>query len=220
MSIKNHVAEVPKWSLLKQQMSSGDENLFNLLCLEIDDRSDREFMVWLYQEYERIMFATARRYTQDNYVCEVIVQDSLVKLLTKVGQLRKYKRSILTGYIVSTVKHTSIDHLRTAGRENTLQVTWDDDSLGQLPSNNPSAETILILAEQKKLLIKIWSKIPDADRQLLERKYIQGCSDEQLSETFHCKPSSIRMKLTRARRNALALITEYIDRIENKESIQ
>ena len=46
------------------------------------------------------------------------------------------------------------------------------------------------------------------DRALLEGKYILGDSDEMLARTLHCKPSSIRMKLTRARRRALKLLEQ------------
>ena len=44
------------------------------------------------------------------------------------------------------------------------------------------------------------------ERALLEGKYILAQSDKELAADFKCKPDSIRMKLTRARRKLLDIM--------------
>lgn len=39
-------------------------------------------------------------------------------------------------------------------------------------------------------------------------KYVLGQSDEELAEIFQCRKDNIRMKLTRAKRKAIALMKE------------
>ena len=60
--------------------------------------------------------------------------------------------------------------------------------------------------ERKDVLRKIWSKLSEDEQVLLESKYILGYSDADLAVTLKCKPSSIRMKLFRAREKARKLI--------------
>ena len=49
---------------------------------------------------------------------------------------------------------------------------------------------------------------PTKGKILLEGKYILGLSDEELAAEFDCSPNSIRMKLTRARRQVIKLVKE------------
>lgn len=69
-------------------------------------------------------------------------------------------------------------------------------------------ETLLILAERRKALLDIWPVLPKETQILLKGKYILGYTDQELACQLKCKPSSIRMKLTRARRAALLLLSE------------
>ena len=47
----------------------------------------QEFITGLYYEYERLMFATARRYIDDRTEQEDVVQESLKKLIEKQERL-------------------------------------------------------------------------------------------------------------------------------------
>ena len=69
-------------------------------------------------------------------------------------------------------------------------------------------ETLLILAARLKALLDIWPVLPKETQIFLKGKYILGYTDQELACQLKCKPSSIRMKLTRARRAALLLLSE------------
>ena len=73
--------------------------------------SDREFLLWLYQEFSRLMFYTAQKYLADPHSQEEVVQESLKKLIEKVAVLRRLKRPALAGYVRATVRNTAIDLL-------------------------------------------------------------------------------------------------------------
>ena len=62
--------------------------------------------------------------------------------------------------------------------------------------------------EHDKALLDIWPVLPKETQILLKGKYILGYTDQELACQLKCKPSSIRMKLTRARRAALLLLSE------------
>lgn len=171
--------------------------------------NDKEFMSSVYCEYERLMYATVRRYVSNRHICEDIVQDCVEKLIKKVATLRKMERCNLAAYIVSTVRNTAINYLRHQGRElNHYGGSVDDLEPWECLSAVKSLDEIVILKEKAKSIAKIWSLLSEEDRFLLEGKYMLENTDAELALQLGCKPDSIRMKLTRVRRKALALMTK------------
>ena len=62
-------------------------------------------------------------------------------------------------------------------------------------------EDLLLRKERHEILAAALSAVSEKDRFLLEGKYILGLSDQELAKELQVKPSSIRMLLTRARKN-------------------
>lgn len=168
-------------------------------------QDDKDFMLRLYQEFKPLMFATARKYVSNISDCEDIVQDCIVKLIEKIDTLREKDRCSLCSYIVFTVRNTAINFLKRQGIINahfsSLDLQYDE-----LESKEPSLDELMALAERRAKLSDVWDQLPEEDRTLLEGKYILGYADKELAAQLNCNPSSIRMKLTRARRKALKLL--------------
>ena len=57
-------------------------------------------------------------------------------------------------------------------------------------------------------LRNMWAKLPVEDRLLLEQKYVLDWSDAELAASLGIKPQSVRMRLTRAKRNAIHHLKE------------
>lgn len=55
--------------------------------------SDEAFILWLYDEFKPIMFATAGKYVNNSSDREDLVQASLLKLIEKVDTLRGKSRN-------------------------------------------------------------------------------------------------------------------------------
>ena len=55
---------------------------------EKDDMDDQEFMVWLYNHYEERMLRTAKKYCRDAFLWEEILQESFLRLLSRIPKLR------------------------------------------------------------------------------------------------------------------------------------
>lgn len=170
----------------------------------IEDPDDKSYMIWLYEEFHRLMFSTARKYTSNQTDCEDIVQNALIGLMQKISKLRQFDRCILVAYIVSTVRNAAINHLRHQALENE-----HTDSLDENEPDISSLDNLASLAHQRNLLSQVWSQLSQEDRFLLEGRYIIGASDKELARKLNCKSSSIRMKLTRARRRAFALVMKF-----------
>ena len=172
-----------------------------------DEPSDREFMDQMYMEFERLMFFTARQYTSKAEIAEDIVQESLVRLYEKVRTMKPMKHVVLAAYIRATVRNTAINVLRKMNRERDYAADAETDAFAQA-DQEWVLNTMMDLSGYRVLLSKIWPRLPEDDRVLLEGKYILGYSDQELAEEIGCQANSIRVKLTRARRRALAIIQE------------
>lgn len=166
--------------------------------------TEKQYMHALYDEFIGLMITTARKYESDPNEVEDIIQDSLLKLIPKASILQEMERCVLAAYIVSTVRNTSINHLK----KKSISVNYNakEEDLSEIPADTLRLDELLVLREKKNSLMRVWPSLPEEDRIILEGKYILGYTDLELANELKIKPSSIRMKLTRARRKALYLM--------------
>lgn len=77
--------------------------------------------------------------------------------------------------------------------------------LDEFSEDNPqayllSSEVKYLEKERRQELLAAFEEMTESDQLLLLGKYTMDMSDTELAQVINCKPSSIRMKLTRARR--------------------
>lgn len=167
------------------------------------DTDGRTFMKDLYKQYSRLMYATALRSVPSREDCEDIVQDAVESLCRKVHTLMGLPGPALTVYIVHTVKSKVSNFQRHQNVVNRHVTALADTNLEELRSPAPTPE---MLVEQIDALYRVWPRLPEQDRELLYRKYVLWQDNEELAEFLRCKPDSVRMRLTRAKRKAAALM--------------
>lgn len=177
------------------------------ICAMQDESSDQEFMIHLYMEFEKLLFYTAHKYVSRQESIEDIVQESLVRLHEKIKTIRPMNHVLLAAYIRSTVRNTAINYLKKMEYEKDHIADSKDECIA-MAGQNFLLDTAIDISRYRELLSKIWPQLPREYQILLEGKYILGYSDRELAAEIGCKASSIRMKLTRARRHALTIIEE------------
>ena len=97
----------------------------------------------LYRKYERLMYATVRRYISDSMEQEEIVQESLKKLIEKRRVLCNLDCAAQAGYIVVAIRNTSFSYLRKRNRERSKIIS--------LETLNEEGMRHIILAEEEQL---------------------------------------------------------------------
>ena len=173
----------------------------------IDDDGDRAFMQEIYQQNERLMYAVALRYTSDKQDCEDIVHDAVVRLCKNIAKMRTLTNSALRAYILYAVRNTAINFRKHQATINRYNQQLSDDSQGKEQDRPESIiERIEELKEKRASLTKVWTQLTEVERELLYRKYVLEQTTEELAEIFQCSKDSIRMRLSRVRRRALALM--------------
>lgn len=170
-----------------------------------NELSDKEFMVHLYTKYENLLFYTAQKYISERGSIEDVVQESLVKLHEKIRTIKPMPEIVLASYIRSTVRNTAINILKSTGYEEDRQISTEN-IIDVMDEHALPLDTLMQISRYRELLSKIWPELSKEEQFLLEGKYILGYSDRELSTELCCQPSSVRMKLTRARRHALSIL--------------
>lgn len=168
--------------------------------------SDQAFIEQIYHKFNRLMFSVARRYHSNPHDQEDVVQNTTEKLMQRINTLRMLDPPALPSYITYTARSVAVDLLRSQKRLQKHVVCVEPESFALL--EGPSIDAGLLAAERSQQLKNAWRSLSEEDQLLLEGKYIWEYSDEVLAVDFHCKASSIRMKLTRARRRALQCLSE------------
>ncbi len=174
----------------------------------IDSVDDRAFMTQVYEDFWRLMFSAASGYCNQPADREDLVQESLIRLIGHVDTLRTLSRSALASYIVVTVKNTCFTKLAREKRAFPECVSWEESVQTEKASENFAQELIDRL-DQAAQVEWLWQKVAPEERFLLECRYLLDYSDKELARYLNCKPSSVRMKLTRARRKAAALLKDW-----------
>ena len=174
------------------------------MITRIERVEDRQFMADLYDKFKRLMFYIAKKWTEVPSEQDDIVQDAVEKLIGKIDLLKSMDEGRRVNYISHTIRNTAIKHLDKKSRDNRLLINLELSTIGDATTDGSSpVEKHLIQQEWKKEFAKIWSELPERERLLLEGKYIFHESNEDIASWMNCKPSSVRMALTRARRKIL-----------------
>ena len=84
--------------------------MFLLMVDSLENESDRDFILGVYQDNKRLMYYTAKKYVNEQEECEEIVQDCICKLINKIDVIRKLNQYALLSYIVSTVRDSAITY--------------------------------------------------------------------------------------------------------------
>lgn len=178
-----------------------------LFASQIEDKEDLAFLLKIHEQYNGLVYRSAVKYLSDTREIEDLMQDCWEKLVKRVKTLRGLEDKALAAYIACTVKNTAFNYksYQSVRDRHATAVEVDDVNVTE---SGPSPEDIVLLSEHLEQFHKAFSKLNAADQQLLEGKYILDMDDEALAQVFHCKPESIRMKLTRARRHAMKLLQE------------
>lgn len=103
------------WTVKKKESEKMDVPPTTLT--EKDDMDDQEFMVWLYDHYEERMLRTAKKYCRDEFLWEEILQESFLRLLSRIPKLRTLKEGERAGYLAVTVRNTAFTLLRKQAKE-------------------------------------------------------------------------------------------------------
>ena len=158
------------------------------------------FMEDIYLKHERLMYYIAGKYSEVSAQREDIVQTAVLSLLKNEATLQRLPPYAQINYIAAAVRNTAINTIKRDQKETARCIPLDDLTEDFPQAHIPGAEVRYLEKEKQEELLTAFQEIREEERQLLYGKYLMDLSDTELAQMLGCKPSSVRMKLTRARR--------------------
>ena len=173
--------------------------------LVIENEDDRNFMAMIYEKYNRLMYNEIYRILNDKWQAEDVMHATIVRLIEKVDELRAKDRDHLINYIIAASKNQARNYIRDNQKHNGY--SFDDCfDVPDKKNNREAMELNLIHVENLRQLAAVWDRLDERSRYILEGYYILEKTMPQIADELDVKPESVRMALTRARKNAFRLI--------------
>ena len=169
-------------SQLVQRFLAGDEKAFE----------------WLVTRHSRYAGAIALSIVKDEHEAADVVQETFIKVYRKVSTLKELDR--FRPWLRNIVRSTALDRLRKRKKTLSLDYGEDDDNKALEPiAETVSPDAVLQSRELQKEIRGRIMGLPEAQREVVALKYIEGLSYEEIARQTGSSISSIESRLHRAR---------------------
>ena len=177
-----------------------------IITCVIESPEDHDIIAEFFELNKMLLYAEAWKYFSTKEDVEDIVYESLVRIMEHMDKFRSLLPRERVQYGKAVVRNLSYTYSKRQSLYTMVPFEDVDTYLtveeGQLP------ESVVSTRIRVEHLRKIWAQMPVEERLLLEQKYVLDWSDHDLAISLGIKPQSVRMRLTRARRNILRLLKE------------
>ncbi len=153
---------------------------------------DTEAFWELIRPSERLIFAAALGVMKDQERAQDVVHDVYVRAFTTLGNLRSPSK--LSWWLYSMGRNVAHEHLRKQGRQ---------EKLATDPRSRPeviSVPEMMIHEEELIMLSEAMADMPEAHREVLTLKYMNGFSCKEIAQTLEIGVEAAKSRLFEARK--------------------
>jgi len=169
-----------------------------LLITVMAEGSDRDYMEWLFQEYHKLMMATAWNVVRQSHDADEIVSESLMALYQKMDRIRNMEQNELRLYIVATVRNTSFNYLKKNLRLNRQFLHVSDRVINQVPSGE-STEKKIVLSEELDQVREAIYGLPEREKMAMQLRFEMDMDEAEIAEVMGISADSVRKYINRGR---------------------
>lgn len=185
--------------------------MFPLIFSTIRNEQDRTFMERFYEQYHKLMYSQVNKFTNNSDEAEEIMQEVWVGLIEKVSLLQTMPRDRLINYSISVARYTAYSLIRKKKRLELVPFEDCEQAWYSQQASTGRLDEVLLQKIEGEKLYYAWAHMSERDQALLDMKYILDYTNEEIAEVLDVKPGSIRMMLTRAKRNLSAELAAVLD---------
>jgi len=170
-------------------------------CKERDGRAQRE----LYDLFKARVMGLCRRYTKDRDEAKDLLQDTFVKIFSRIDQVSSAEK--MEGWMLSVAVNTAIDHYHRKKRK---------DVFAYAPPRHDVADTAyeLILDNlTDEYLIQLINELPDGCRVIFNLSIVEGYSHQEIATLLNVTESTSRSQLHYAKQ----ILKERLNRLGIKQ---
>jgi RNA polymerase sigma-70 factor (ECF subfamily) len=175
------------------------------LAALVRDARRGEAAAWdaLYRRAYPRLLAYARRRLPSDDAARDAVSETMIRAVRGIDRFRDDGNGF-DAWLSGIVRHVVLDAQRTAGRR---PVTASGEVVDQ-PSGEAGPEDQLLSAFDASAVRAAFTRLGDADRELLELRVVLGLSSDEVASVLGKRPGAIRMAQSRALDRLRALLAE------------
>jgi RNA polymerase sigma-70 factor (ECF subfamily) len=172
---------------VKTESSGSDE----IELLRRVARGDRAAFAQLYDQFARILYATALKILRDAKEAEDVLQDVFLQIWDQAKNYDPNLGNPIT-WTLTLTRHKAIDRLRSAQRRYKLV----EDATPEL-SHNQSQSSDAFNADQNLLIRTAVKNLPSDQRQAIELAFFGGQTQDEISKNLQQPLGTIKARIRR-----------------------
>ncbi|MDU0204838.1 RNA polymerase sigma factor [Paenibacillus sp. MAH-36] len=174
---------------------------------------DADALAFLYDKYEKPIFAFAYRIVQDTMMAEEVVQELFLRVW-KAAERYNSENGKLTSWMFTLTRNIAIDLLRKK-QNRTMQQTMEAEQLTAIPDQGKSTEEAVLEEWRGQEIREALHGLNWDQQQVVELIYYQGYTQQEVSDQQSIPLGTVKSRV----RLALKQLKERLTRV-GKEEIQ
>lgn len=176
--------------------------------LSLFQKGERNAPDKLYLEYADYLTGVCARYISDEDNLKDVLQESFIKIFTKIGQFEYRGKGSLKAWLTQIVINESLIQLRS---EKVRNIPLYDSDLADFPDEEPDVEGL-----DTNILYSFIQKLPPGYRTVFNLFVIEEKSHQEIAEILHIQPSTSASQFLRAKKMLAKMIRIYKFKTENR----
>lgn len=159
-----------------------------------DTPEERDKFTTLYETYGKTIYYTLTRFDLDEYTKEDLSQDIYIIIAHHLDDIDMNDAKRTRNYIITITRNYCSNYLRNKSRK-------PEEFLDEHPNLHTKSDGILeqlVNQEQLLRLSKEINKLDDIYRSVLELKYVNNLSNDEIANFLNIKKKTVEMRLYRA----------------------
>jgi RNA polymerase sigma factor (sigma-70 family) len=196
--------------LTLKEERSGLRSVSKLLFNKVVEGERENVLLRLMGKFKRLRYEDLEEVYDDG--CLVLWE----KMMDKDFELRE---ECLVGYLVKVCWNIGMHYLRKV-REDVLSLDWlMENRIGRVEEDENGLEEMFEVLSEKESdeekfmkLEKVWKRLKDVERMILECYYLEGCRMDEIAKRIGYKNGdSVKSKKNRILRKMLSMMNEEAD---------
>ena len=172
------------------------------------NKGDNRAMDKLYLEYADYLTGVCARYISDEDTLKDVLQESFIKIFTKIHQFEYRGKGSLKAWLTQIVINEALGQLR-ANKE--LNISFQDSELPDYPDEEPDVNTL-----DTDLLLSFIQKLPPGYRTVFNLFVIEEKSHQEIAEILNIRPNTSASQFLRDKRLLTKMIRNHQLKTENR----
>jgi RNA polymerase sigma-70 factor (ECF subfamily) len=165
----------------------------------------------IYDRYSALVFSVSYRVLSDGQLAEDVVQEVFLRLWRRPSSYDP-ERGRFTSWLMSVTRNRALDELRRITRRRRVEYR-DEEPTHQLASQDPrdDPQLGLALAERRRSVREAMTRLPPAQREVLELAYFAGLTQVEIADRTGDPLGTVKTRVRlgmRKLREALGDITD------------